>query len=151
MDVEDPALKTPQSVEEYYWFTHNLREMMPLLAGRYGTDDLQAVSSERKEENEMVFGSFRFRIILEHQRLTDRRGVCLILKETEDTFYVMVHAAGFAFSSTEEATPNVGILALEEGSFRDGVWKAGRRFNGDEATTMLFEKPALLKDRKSVV
>lgn len=147
MDVEDPALKTPQSVEEYYWFTHNLQEMMPLLADKYGTDDLQAVSSERKEENEMIFGSFGFRIILEHQRLTDRRGVCLILKETEDTFYVMVHAAGFAFFSTEEETPNVGILALEEGSFRDGVWKAGRRFNGDEATTMLFEKPALLKIR----
>ncbi len=145
MDVSDPALKTPQNVEEYYWFTHNLQEMMPLLAGKYGTADLQAVSVERKEENEMVFGSFGFRVILEHARIKDNRSVCLVLKETEDTFYVMVHAAGLAFFTTDEKKPNVDILVLEEGRFRDGVWTAGRRFNGDEVSGMIYEEPTMLK------
>lgn len=145
MDVEDPALKTPQDVEEYRWFTHNLQEMMPLLVERYGTKDLQAVSIERKEENEMTFGSFGFRILMEHPRFTDRRGVCLILKETEDTFYLMVHAAGVTFFSTDSEKPYVDILALEEGYFQDGVWTAGRRLNGDEATSLLYQEPTLLK------
>ena len=145
MDVSDPALKTPQNVEEYYWFTHNLQEMMPLLAAKYGTADLQAVCSERKEENEMVFGSFGFRVILEHARIKDSRGVCLVLKETEDTFYVMVHAAGLAFFTTDEKKPNAGILVLEEGRFQDGVWMAGRRFNGDEASSMIYEERTMLK------
>ena len=145
MDVSDPALKTPQSVEEYYWFTHNLQEMMPLLGGRYGTGDLQAVSGERKEENEMLFGSFGFRVNLEDPAIVDGRGVCLILKETEDTFYVMIHAAGLLPFSTDEKKPYVDLLLLEEGQFEDGVWKAGRRFNGDEATSLRYEEPALLK------
>lgn len=37
------------------------------------------------------------------------------------------------------------LLLLEEGQFEDGVWKAGRRFNGDEATSLRYEEPALLK------
>ena len=145
MDVEDPALQTPQSVEEYYWFTHNLREMMPLLTDKYGTSDLQAVSCERKEENRLLFGTYGFQIDLASQLVTGRNGVCMILKESEDTFYVMVHAGGFTYFSVDSEKPNVDVLLLEEGYFKDGVWKAGRRLNGDEVTTLVYQEPTLLK------
>ena len=88
-------------------------------------DTLYAVSGERKEESEMLFGSFGFRVDLEDSAIADRRGVCLILKETETTFYVMIHAARLLPFSTDEKKPYVDLLALEEGRFEDGVWKAG--------------------------
>ena len=60
MDVTDPALKTPQNFEEYAWFGKTLCSMMSLLAGKYGTNALQALSSERKEDVHMMdFGKLR--------------------------------------------------------------------------------------------
>lgn len=56
MDVHDPALKVPQSVEEYYTYSHILENMMPLLTEAYGSDRLQAVCSERAKDNCIKFG-----------------------------------------------------------------------------------------------
>ena len=47
--------------------------------------------------------------------------------------------------STDMHKPNVDILSLEEGEFRDGKWVSGRRLNGDEAANMRYDKPTLLK------
>ena len=58
--MTDPALKTPQNFEEYAWFGKTLCSMMPLLADKYGTSALQALSSERKEDVYMMdFGKLR--------------------------------------------------------------------------------------------
>lgn len=147
VDVTDPALKTPQNVEEYAWFSRTLAEMMPLLTEKYGTRDLQAVSSERSEENTMLFGTFGFMAATDSPVLPRKDGVCMVLKESEDTFYILVCGAGLAFFSADESRPCVDVLSFEEGVFEDGVWKSGRRFNGDEVVTLLFNEPALLKIR----
>lgn len=101
VDTGDAALKVPQDVEEYGWYNRTMQSMMPLLVSRYGTDGLQAVCSERKEEDTMLFGTFGFRILMDTPMITRR----------------------------------------------DGVWKAGRRLNGDEAASLKFEKPLLRKIR----
>ena len=59
MDTSDPALQTPQSVEEYREYSDALSSMMPLLAEAYGTDRLQAVSAEVAGENLMDFGEYK--------------------------------------------------------------------------------------------
>lgn len=51
VDTGDAALKVPQDLEEYGWYNRTMKSMMPLLVSRYGTDGLQAVCSERKEED----------------------------------------------------------------------------------------------------
>ena len=71
----------------------------------------------------------------------------MIVKESEDTFYILVNGAGLAFFSADENRPNVDVLSLEEGTFENGDWKAGRRFNGDEVVTLIFSEPTLLKIR----
>lgn len=147
VDVTDPALKTPQNVEEYGWYSRTLAEMMPLLCGKYGTKDLQAVSSERAEENTMLFGTFGFMALTDNPMLPRKDGVCLIVKESEDTFYILVNGAGLSFFSADESRPNVDVLSFEEGVFENGSWKAGRRFNGDEVVTLIFNEPTLLKIR----
>lgn len=145
VDVEDPALKTPMDVAEYGWYSRTLHEMMPLLAQKYGTEDLQAVCSERREEDRMVFGTFGFQVALDSPMIARKDGVCLILKESEDTFYLLLHAAAFGYFSTDKDRPNVDVLSFEEGNFENGTWIRERRLNGDEAVNTVYQGQALLK------
>ncbi|SDF35376.1 DUF5597 domain-containing protein [Marvinbryantia formatexigens DSM 14469] len=147
VDVTDPALKTPQDVEEYGWYSRALAEMMPLLCSKYGTGDLQAVSSERAAENTMLFGTFGFTAVTDSPMLSGKNGVCMVVKESEDTFYILINKAAIAYFSADADRPNVDVLSFEEGVFENGVWKAGRRLNGDEVVTLIFQEPTLLKIR----
>lgn len=147
VDTEDPALKVPQNVEEYGWYNRTMQSMMPLLTSRYGTDGLQAVCSERKEEDTMLFGTFGFRVLTDTPMIRRKDSVCLIVRESEDTFYILANACMVAFFSQDDEKPYAEIFSYEEGEFRDGVWKAGRRLNGDEAASLKFEKPQLRKIR----
>ncbi len=147
VDTEDPALKVPQNVEEYGWYNRTMQSMMPLLTSRYGTDGLQAVCSERKEEDTMLFGTFGFRVLTDTPMIRRKDSVCLIVRESEDTFYILANACMVAFFSQDHEKPYAEIFSYEEGEFRDGVWKAGRRLNGDEAASLKFEKPQLRKIR----
>lgn len=145
MDVTDPALKTPQDVTEYAWYNRTLAEMMPLLAGKYGTNDLQAVICERKEVDTMLFGSIGIKVLMDHPMIARKDGVCLGLKIAEGEFYLLANACGLAAFSTDPDRPNVDILALEEGCFENGEWHRARRLNGDEAMIMSFGEPTLLR------
>lgn len=147
VDTEDPALKVPQSVEEYGWYNRTMQSMLPLLTSRYGTDGLQAVCGERKEEDTMLFGTFGFRILTDLPMIRRKDSVCLIVRESEDTFYILANACMAAFFSQDREKPYAEIFSCEEGEFGDGVWKAGRRLNGDEAASLKFEKPRLVKIR----
>lgn len=40
---------------------------------------------------------------------------------------------------------NVDILCLEEGEIREGRWRVRRRLNGDEAVSMWYDRPTLLR------
>ena len=145
VDVTDPALKTPQSIEEYSAVSGFLRSMLPMLAARYGTPDLQAVSGERPDENKMLFGTFGFQVMVDSPMLPGKNGGCLVWKESEDTFYLLVTNAALAWFSCDPGNPNVDVLALEEGCFEDGKWKRGRRLNGDEVTITMYKEPTLLR------
>lgn len=145
VDVEDPALKTPMSVEEYAWYSRTLQEMMPLLTSKYGTADLQAVSCERKAVDKMLFGTFGFQVALDSPILARKDSVCLIMKESEDTFYILIHAAAFGYFSTDPDRPNVDVLSFENGHFEKGVWVAKRRLNGDEVVNTTCQGNALFR------
>lgn len=72
MDVTDPLLKTPQNTAEYGWYGRTLNSLMPLLGERYGTKNLQAVCSERKDQCAMNFGKFTVYAIVEHPMIQQR-------------------------------------------------------------------------------
>lgn len=145
VDVEDPALKTPMSVEEYAWYSRTLQEMMPLLTSKYGTADLQAVSCEQKTTDKMLFGTFGFQVALDSPIIARKDGVCLVMKESEDTFYILIHAAAFGYFSTDPNRPNVDVLSFEDGHFEKGVWVAERRLNGDEVVNTTCQGNALFR------
>ena len=145
MDTTDPALATPQDPEEYAWFSKTLNEMMPVLTEKYGTSDLQAVTSEREGVDTMLFGDYGFKAIMNSPRMEKKDGVCLALKSAENEFYVIANRCMLLPITVNPEKPFLDILSLEEGEFEDGQWKRGRRLNGDEVSMMTYDKPTLLK------
>lgn len=147
MDVTDPALKTPQSVEEYAAHSHALRRMMPLITERYGTKNLQAVSSERPEENMLDFGEFSVTAMTHIPFLEKQTGVCLGIKTGADECFLLVSGCLLQIQSRNIAKPYLDILDMEEGDFVNGQWHVTRRLNGDEAAFLKFEDVTLLRLR----
>ena len=160
MDVSDPALKTPQSFEEYAAYGQILRQMMPMLADAYGTDRLQAVSAETDPvipgpggnpfaavPPTMSFGGFRLSVRFQSPMNPRNDGACLCLKISDSECWVVGSACGLTFTSADPARPNLDLLRVEEGRFEDGAWIPGRRLNGDETASLSLEKPAVLHVR----
>ncbi len=160
MDVSDPALKTPQSFEEYAAFGQILREMTPMLAQAYGTDRLQAVSAETDPvipgpggnpfaavPPTMDFGSFRLSVRFQSPMNPRNDGACLCLKTSDSECWVVGSACGLTFTSADPAKPNLDLMQVEEGRFENGAWIPGRRLNGDETASLSLEKPAVLHVR----
>lgn len=147
MDVTDPALKTPQSAEDYAFCTDCLKQMMPLIAERYGTKDLQAVCSERPECSQLNFGMFEVIAEMQSPFLRQKNGVCLGIKIAENECYLLASGCVLDFCSLDPERPYLDILDFEEGCFRDGQWHVTRRLNGDEAAVAKRESFMLLRVR----
>ncbi len=145
MDTSDPLLAMLQDVEEYRWYTDTLRSMMPLLTERYGTKKLQAVIAERPDDDTMVFGTYGFKALMSGPMIQRNDGVCLVLQESEDTFYVVANGCMLVPFSADQEKPYLDILAFEDGRFENGEWKRQRRLNGDEAAIMRYGEPVLLR------
>ena len=145
MDTADPALKTPQDPDEYSWYTKTLNDMMPLLTDKYGTADLQAVISERKEQDTMIFGEYGFKAVMNSPILKKKSGVCLALRLSENEFYLIASGCIIVPFSASKEKPHIDVLRLEDGCFANGAWKMNRRLNGDEVAGMRYESPVLLK------
>ena len=139
-DMTDPALQTPQDVEIYGKLNRMLGGMMPLLAEKYGTKDLQASSGEISDA--AVFEMGDYRICANFQK---KAGVCLVLRVSEGSFYLIVQDAALSFQSSNPTKPGIDILTLEEGEFTQGNWHTGRRLNGDEAVLNTYDRPAMLR------
>ncbi len=160
MDVTDPALKTPQSCEEYSRIGTILREMMPMLAGAYGSRRLQAVSAETdppvphpsgnpllSAPPAMVFDGFRVSAVFESPINPRRDGACLCLQTGEEECYIVGTGCSVSLTSADPEKPHLDLLLLEEGTFEEGSWKPGRRLNGDEAAQIALNQPKVLHAR----
>lgn len=145
MDVTDPALKTPQSIPEYASYNQYLKQLMPLMAERYGTEQLQAVSSERPEENVLSFGDYRITVITSLPFQNQKPGVCLGVQISSDSCYLLVSGCILRLQSQASEKPHLDILDMEEGYLDNGTWNMTRRLNGDETTFMCFKDVTLLR------
>lgn len=137
VDVDDPALKTPQNFEDYAWFGKTLTSMMPIIAPKYGTADLQAVCAEKRAEYSiMSFGKLNMMIVFQNPFIEmNQNGVAVGVKISEDEFYLIGYNCIPVFTAGD--AKNLDILELEEGKFVKGEWTKGRRLNGDEALVII--------------
>lgn len=145
VDTTDPMLSVPQKPEEYGYVTKALREMMPKLTAAYGTSGLQAVIAEKPENDTMIFGCYGFKAVMNSPMSSRKDGYCLVLQETDDSFYILVNGAMLVPFSTDPDRPYLDILSLEDGCFHQGQWHPDRRLNGDQVAIMNYETPTLLR------
>ncbi len=169
MDVTDPALKTPQNFEEYATLGKMLREAMPLLAERYGTNKLQAVSAEHETEKKnalniqadmnpmqkmmleasaatkMIFGDLGVTVNFGSMMRSRNDGALLVFQTKENEVYMIGEQCDIQLFSVDTEKTNLDILLLEEGIFKQGEFIPGRRFNGDEAARIKLDEPGVLR------
>lgn len=146
MDVTDPLLEKPQNVDEYRFCAKTLKSMMKLLVDRYGTNRLQAVISENLNGPiKLSFEEFGFEIEMFCDEVTREDGVCLVMEEEKDTFFLIVNGCRITPFSRNNQKDNCDFLYMEEGSFQDGEWKRRRRLNGDEIFSPVYNQFTLLK------
>ncbi len=93
----------------------------------------------------MIFNRYGFKVMMDTPMITRKDGVCLILKEADDEFYLIANGCMIAPFSTDSDKPHIDILSLEEGEIREGKWHTKRRLNGDEVASMRYNSPTLLK------
>lgn len=141
-DASDPALAKSQDVETYSQINHLLRGMMDKILSCYGTEHLDAASGEFEQESVFHMDGVEIRA-----KFTQPEGGCLILRHSEQEFYILAHHTWLHFLSDCAERPGIDVLAFEEGHFVDSVWQRGRRLNGDEvvANTFTAEEPVLLR------
>ena len=144
MDVTDPALKTPQDFEEYGTTGKLLGGLLPIISSKLGSDSLQATCGEAGPQSSMVFENIQVMTMYQNQMQPRGDGYCLCVSVSENECYLFGNACSITLVSNDEKKSNLDLLRLEEGSFVDGVWKAGRRLNGDEAAHISFDKPGIL-------
>ncbi len=169
MDVTDPALKTPQNFEEYAALGKIMREAMPLLAERYGTTDLQAVCAEWEAEKKkslglpedmnpmerlmaeaaatakMIFGDLGVSVGFGGMMRPRNDGVLLVCRTKENEVYMIGEQCDIQLFSADSEKTNLDILRVEEGTFENGAFVPGRRFNGDEVAQLKLDKPGVLR------
>lgn len=145
MDVTDPALKTPQNFEEYAWFGKTLSAMMPILAEKYGTNTLQAVSAEQKADVSLMdFGKLRVAAVFQNPLVPMKgNGVVLCAQMSLEEYYLIGYQSGVFLMAGD--AQHYDLLQVEEGSFVEGQWCRDRRLNGDETAFFVFQEPKLLK------
>ena len=106
---------------------------------------LAGMMKSNPENDTMMFGTFGFKVIMNMPMIPRKDGVCLVVRESEDTYYILGNACMIAPFSADPAKPNYDIISLEEGCFENGEWKAGRRLNGDESARLTFDEYGILK------
>lgn len=148
MDVTDPALQNRQSVEQYLQINQQLRSLLPKMAEKLGTPDLDAVTSEKPEKHTVTFGQFGFNFLLpdpDSQNYTGP-GAALVLRESDEIYWMLNVNCAFAPFSTDKEKPYFDYLSLEEGYFTDdGRWHVTRYRNGDEVVMLHMKEPTLLR------
>lgn len=145
MDVNDPALSTPQDPGEY---AATMRALGGLVrawgAGALDLAESDAVISERGSKQTLDLGAWRVGAAFEE----GRPGAVLAVPVSPEETYLLVLHATLALGSADSDRPNLDILALEDGSYGEsGTWQRDRRLNGDEAQVLTFDEPTLLRLR----
>jgi len=144
MDVSDERIRTRLDPREYARVNALLRGLTPLLAARYGTDDLQAVIAEEPDRNEMTFGDIRLRVQFGLPGGAEGLpSACLAARTGPREFCLLGVNCMPRFASLDPEKPYLEYLTIEEGEFAEGAWKLRRVLNGDDEYLRLREPTVL--------
>ena len=128
------GLKEPaaQAIGESYG---SLAGFLPFWAKHSGNGNNIGFVSSNSDRESFVLGDYRIEIrYLQQQDIKNNLfGSCgLILNTAPGEYYITGRNIKLSFNTIAGEGNFVEVLSLDEGTFINGIWKAGRRLNGDE-------------------
>ncbi|MBM4169531.1 MAG: mannonate dehydratase [Ignavibacteria bacterium] len=118
-----------------------LNQMTPVILEHQGKGVMAGVSVDQSRPvTRRQFGEYMFTASFEpldrwaaRPADTDPRGGAVIIQVGRDEFIVAGSGVIVTFESLNSERPLAGILSIDEGVYENGVWKPGRRLNGDQS------------------
>ena len=147
VDVEDPALATPQNPEEFKAFADIIKNILPTIAPLFGTNDMDALISECSDK-EILLGDVSIRTEFQSIYTTRMDGCLMAVRTGTEEILLCGNACVADLVSMNPDCPHLEYLSVEEGFFdENGYWQTRKRLNGDEAIHLYFGEPMLLRVR----
>ncbi len=118
-----------------------LGQLAPIILGKQGKGATAGVSVDRDNpETKVKFGEYQMTFSFElldryaaPASETDPRGGGVIIQLGPDEYIIAGSGLIVTFQSLNPERPFAGILSIDEGKYESGVWKPGRRLNGDQS------------------
>jgi hypothetical protein len=118
-----------------------LTQLAPVILAKQGKGAMAGVSVEQsRPETQVKFGEYVMTVSFEpldrwasKPADAEPRGGGIIIQLGADEFIVAGSGLIVTFQSLNPERPLAGILSIDEGAYERGVWKAGRRLNGDQS------------------
>jgi beta-galactosidase GanA len=117
-----------------------LQQLAPVILSNQGTGSMEGVLLDTAfSRTEITIG--KYILAVSHDGLLGWSGVPrekwseaggIIIRTGEDEFIIAGTGIVITAATTDTTAPFVGILAAEEGVYKDGEWVPGRRLNGDQ-------------------
>lgn len=111
-----------------------LDSLLPVITRHHGDGSMKGFVQQDKEmETTIELGDFRLHISYIDEREKGHVPGCGLAIALQPDEY-LIAGSGFKcrFLPREGVTGQAGVLAIDEGTFRNGKWIPGRRLNGDE-------------------
>jgi hypothetical protein len=118
-----------------------LTQLAPIILEKQGKGAMAGVSVEQsRPETQVKFGEYVMTISFEpldrwasKPADADPRGGGIVIQLGAAEFIVAGSGLIVTFQSLDPKRPLAGILSIDEGVYEQGVWKPGRRLNGDQS------------------
>lgn len=129
-----------------------LRQLSPLILEQQSKGNTAGiVIYNKKPDQTVVLAGFALSASLPKDRMsgeTPPLGFAIILNIAPNEFIVAGSDIQIAFGTDPPSDVRVGLEAVEEGTFVNGVWRRGRTLNGDE-TSLSFQISAQIAAHKT--
>jgi hypothetical protein len=118
-----------------------LSQLAPLILENHGRGTMAGVSLDESNRTQTVqLGNFTLNVahdytwalVRPHQTGPWPHFGCLIISTGPDEYLIAGYGTIVTFAPNPPDDSTIGILSIDEGTFVDGRWVAGRRLNGDE-------------------
>jgi len=93
------------------------------------------LNNEMPVSEEVTLGDYKFLVEQGRARRAEQAsqgGYCIIISLNRDEFIIYGNSVQVSFSPATEGPSIAGIARVDEGRYENGLWKAGRRLNGDD-------------------
>ena len=93
------------------------------------------LNNEMPVSEEVILGDYKFLVEQGRARRSEQasqEGYCIIISLHKDEFIIYGNSVQVSFSPATEGPAIAGISRVDEGRYENGLWKPGRRLNGDD-------------------